>query len=185
MRNSFYCNSRQGLLPALSQLGRSARYTHNVTFHSELKMNNDDASFNATIEYGKLAITLVSTLGAGAALALCTLFGTLSAANTGSIAFNLVSLKCAGYFFIGAAALPPLSAGLSYWAQGEYTRWTAMSTNTRRPQGPRMGNFWRYGAILTLMVGWACFAYGSWAAVSAIEASPSYTDSPRTSTSSK
>lgn len=107
-------------------------------------------SFDATIEYGKLAITLVASLGAGAGLSLLTFIGTRSSDQLAAIGQSTGSLRFTAYCFVAAAALPPASAALSYWSQAFYT------TKIRR-----YGNCLRLAAVFTWIGGLVSFVAGA------------------------
>mgnify|MGYP003456484308 CR=1 FL=1 len=110
-----------------------------------------------SLEYARLAIGLASSLAAGAALALCTLIGSLSSKDATNIAINLAQLKGAGHLFVAAAALWPLVAALSYQAQCDYNH-----------KKIRRGHVFRRAAMGSWVMCLVCFSMGAWKAVGAL-----------------
>lgn len=107
-------------------------------------------SFNAAIEYGKLAITLVASLGAGAGFSLLAFIGTRSSDQLEAIGQSTGSLRLIAYCFVASAALPPASAALSYCSQVIYTT-----------KGENHGNSLRVAAVIAWIGGLASFVIGS------------------------
>lgn len=114
------------------------------------------ASFSATIDYAKLAITSAATLGCGAALALCTLIGTLISKGPSPFQMDLDWVRYAAIAFAAAAALPALCAACSYLSQSFYFH----SQMGNHDGNINKGHFWRYAAIACLIFGVAAFIFG-------------------------
>ena len=116
-----------------------------------------NGSFDATIEFGKLAITLVASLGAGAGFSLLAFVGTRSPDQLAALGQSSASLRSIAYCFVAAAALPPVSAALSYGSQAFYTT-----------QSSTCGHVLRVAAAATWVAGLASFVFGSVLALQAV-----------------